>query len=127
MTSNLVTVNVTMLDSSGNPSQGTWLFAASGTLMDANYIAIVAPVVKGSIDAAGHLQFTNTSTGVVSEGAVLLASDNYPLGDLSWNFFGRFRDMPAIHVQDMQINFSAGPTQNLFSILAANGWVPESI
>ena len=106
MTANLVTVNATMVDSSGNPAQGTWLFAATGTLMDSSYVAIVAPVMKGSIDGNGKLQYTNTSTGAVSEGAVLLASDNYGAGDLEWNFFGRFQNFPAIHVTDMVINYS---------------------
>jgi hypothetical protein len=122
LTTNLVTVNT------ASPGlQGTWLFAATGTLMDSNYVAIVAPVISGSIDNNGTLQYTNTLTGVVSSGAVLLASDNYPEGDLLWNFFGSFQGMSRIHVMGINVNFSAGPSQNLFSILAANGWTPQAV
>ena len=125
MTGNLVTVNATLQTSYGDPGQGHWLFAATGTLMSATYVAIVAPVIDGSLDSNGQLQYTNPDTAVVSEGVPLLASDNFAAGDLLWNFFGSFSGMAAIHVTNMIVNFAGGASQNLFAILAANGWTPE--
>lgn len=125
MTANLVTVNATLAGTSGDPGQGHWLFAATGTLMSATYVAIVAPVIDGSLDGNGQFQYTNPDTGVISEGVPLLASDNFAAGDLLWNFFGSFSGMASIHVTNMIVNFASGASQNLWTILAANGWTPE--
>ena len=126
MTSNVVTVNATLLDTAGIPGQGHWLFAATGTLMTASYVPIVAPVVDGDLDANRQMSWINES-GIVVEGAAILASDNFAAGDLSWNFFGDFQGMARIHVTGMQINYSSGASQNLFTILAANGWTPKPV
>jgi hypothetical protein len=125
MSSNIVTVNVAMIDQAGYPGQGHWLFAATGSLMTSSFVAIVAPVVDGNIDSNGQMAWINEAGNSV-EGAAILASDNYAAGDLYWNFFGRFAGMAAIHVTNMTINFANGASQNLFTILAANGWVPEA-
>jgi hypothetical protein len=119
---NTVTVNTSSVG-----LEGTWLFAATGTLMDSVYVAIVAPVISGCWDENGEMQVTNAATGAISEGAVLLTSDDYEAGALLWNFFAQIQGMPAIHVTGMTINFSNGASQNLFTILAANGWTPESV
>jgi hypothetical protein len=126
MTNNLVTVNASMLDAAGNSAQGHWLFAATGTLMTSSYVAIVAPVVDGDIDATGQMNWINEAGNTV-EGAQLLASDNFETGALYWNFFGDFQGMARIHVTGIPVNFALGATQNLFTILAANGWVPQSL
>lgn len=126
MSNNVVTVNASLMDSEGQPGQGHWLFAATGSLMTSSYVAIVAPVVDGTIDASGQMSWIN-ELGQVVNGPQLLASDDFQTGALYWNFFGSFRGMANIHITNMQINFSDGASQNLFTILAANGWTPQSV
>jgi hypothetical protein len=110
MSENIVTVNAAF----GSAGSGNFLFAATGTLMTSAYIAIVTPVVYGILDDEGNLT------------AELLASDNYTTGELNWNCFLTVQGLSAIHVTDLAVDFSNGASQNLFTILAAAGWIPET-
>lgn len=107
---NLVTVTAAF----GDTANGDWLFAASGTLMSDDHVAIVTPVVNDVLDASGTLT------------AALLASDNFGADELNWNCFIRVQGIPAIHVVGFQVNFTDGASQNLFTILTAAGWTPEA-
>jgi hypothetical protein len=109
MTTNTVTVTASFGALTG---MGDWLFAASGTLMSDANVAIVTPVVNGSLDATGSLS------------AVLLASDNFSEGELQWNAFIRIQGLPHIHAVGFDVKFSLGATQNLFTVLEAGGWTP---
>ncbi len=123
---NIVTITATFANPQGNIPGGTWLFAATGTLMDSSYVAIVTPVVSGVLNASGELEWNNSATGVTGIGAPLLASDNYESGALMWNFFGQFAGMPVIHATNVLVNYASGASQNLFTVLAASGWTPQS-
>ena len=112
MTTNTVTVTAAF----GAGAEGHWLFAASGTLMDDTNVAIVTPVVSGSLAPGG--------TGLLS--AVLLASDNFGAGELYWNIFMEIRGLSEVNFQDFTLNFALGASQNLFTVLRASGWTPLS-
>jgi len=112
VTTNLVTVTANF----GSGAEGHYLLAASGTLMDDTNIAIVTPVITGSMAPGG--------TGLLS--VSLLASDNFGTGELLWNLFLQVRGMSDINVQGFAVNFASGASQNLFTILRASGWVPLS-
>ena len=109
-----MTNNVTVTASFGSGSEGRYLFAATGTLMSDTNVAIVTPVVQGQLDASGNLS------------AVLLASDNFGAGELTWNCFISVRGMSDIAVTGFQVNFALGASQNLFTVLQASGWTPTS-
>lgn len=109
-----MTNNVTVTASFGSTAEGNYLFAATGTLMSDTNVAIVTPVVSGVLDSSGNMS------------AVLLASDNFGAGELTWNCFIVVKGMSPINVQDFTVNFAAGSTQNLFTILEASGWTPLS-
>ncbi len=110
MTTNTVTVTANF----GAGAEGHWLFAATGTLMDDTNIAIVTPVITGSLAPGG--------TGLLSSS--LLASDNFGTGELLWNVFLDIRGVSSVDFQDFTVNFSLGASQNLFTILRASGWTP---
>lgn len=107
-----MTNNVTVTANLGSSAEGNYLFAASGTLMSDANVAIVTPVIDGVIDTSGNLSVS------------LLASDNFGVGELTWNCFISVRGMSDINVQGFTVNFTAGASQNLFTILKASGWVP---
>lgn len=110
MTTNLVTVTANF----GAGATGHWLFAASGTLIDDTNVAIVTPVIQGSLLPGG--------TGLLS--AQLLASDNFGAGELLWNIFLSVKGISEIEFQGFTVNFASGASQNLFTILKASGWTP---
>jgi hypothetical protein len=105
-----MTNTVTVTAAFGTNGQGNWLFAASGTLMSDDHVAIVTPVVNDVLDSDGNLS------------AVLLASDNYSAGELEWNCFIRVQGLPLIHVVGFPVNYDDGAEQNLFDILTTAGW-----
>lgn len=109
-----MTNNVTVTASFGSTAEGNYLFAASGTLISDANVAIVTPVVDGVLDSSGNLS------------AILLASDNFGPGELTWNCFISVRGMSQINVQGFTVNFALGASQNLFTILEASGWQPLS-
>lgn len=109
-----MTNNVTVTASFGSSAEGNFLFAATGTLMSDANIAIVTPVVEGTLDLSGNLT------------AILLASDNFSPGELNWNCFISVRGISRINVQGFAVNFTLGSSQNLFTILEAAGWTPPS-
>ena len=109
-----MTNSVTVTASFGATAEGNFLFVATGTLVSDANAGIILPVVNGVLDSSGNLS------------ASLVASDNYGLGELTWNVFITVRGMSPIEVYDVVINFSAGASQNLFAILEANGWTPLS-
>lgn len=109
-----MTNNVTVTASFGSSAEGNYLFAATGTLMSDTNVAIVTPVVSGILDSTGNLS------------AVLLASDNFGAGELTWNCFIVVKGMSPINVQDFTVNFAQGASQNLFTVLEASGWTPLS-
>jgi hypothetical protein len=113
MTANLVTVT----ENFGAGTGADWLFAAGGTLVDDAGTAIVTSLVRGSTMPGG--------TGLLS--APLLASDNFSTGQLLWTCFIRVQGLPEIEVHDFTVTFALGASQNLFTILRASGWTPESI
>lgn len=107
-----MTNNVTVTASFGSSATGNFLFAATGTLLSDANIAIVTPVVQGPLDASGNLS------------AVLLASDNFGPGELTWNCHLQVKGMSDIFVTGFAVNFALGSSQNLFTILEASGWAP---
>src|SRR5690348_15352431 len=109
-----MTDSVTVTASFGATAEGTFLFVATGTLISDANAGIVQPVINGILDSSGNLS------------ASLVASDNYGTGELTWNVFVTVRGISPIEWTDVVINFAAGATQNLFTILKANGWTPLS-
>jgi hypothetical protein len=118
MAENIVTVSSAF----GAGAEGNYLFAASGTLMSSTNVAIVTPVVRGVLDSNGNL--LDGDTGLSN--ALLLASDNFATGQLNWNFFLQIQGLPVVNVFDVPVLYSNGASQQLFTILAAAGWVPTS-
>lgn len=107
-----MTNSVTVTESFGSTAQGYYLFAATGTLMDSTDIAIVTPVVQGTLDTSGNLS------------AVLLASDNFAPGALTWSCYVTVKGLSTIHVVDFTVAYGQGASQTLFAILSAAGWTP---
>lgn len=118
MTNNLVTVNAQFTDGGSGFGQGNFLFVASGSLMSSSLVAIVTPVVFGSLDSLGRL-WNGVTAG---SGVALTASDNFGAGDLTWNVTLDVRGVPHIYVEDVVVNFSNGASQGLFTLLTAAGW-----
>lgn len=108
------TNNVVVTESFGTGAEGWYLFAAGGTLVTDANLAIVTPVVQGTLDASGNLS------------ATLLASDSFSPGELNWNVFLNVRGMNQVHVIGFPVNFALGGTQTLFTVLSAAGWSPTS-
>jgi hypothetical protein len=109
-----MTNSVTVTASFGSSAEGNYLFTASGTLVSDAAAAIITPVIEGVLDTSGNLS------------VVLLASDNFGPGELTWNCFISVRGMSEINVRRFTVNFALGPSQNLFTILEASGWQPLS-
>lgn len=107
--------SVTVTQSYGAAAEGTFLFAAVGTLMDSSDLAIVTPVVQDVLDLNGNLS------------ATLLASDNYAPGSLNWSCFVSVRGVSQIHVIGFPVDYALGASQNLYQILAAVGWTPPAV
>jgi len=108
-----LTNTVTVTASFGASAQGSFLFAATGSLVSDSNVAIVTPTINGRLDSSGNLT------------AVLLASDNFGLHELTWNCFISVKGMSDIFVQGFAVNFALGASQNLFTILEASGWTPS--
>ena len=57
---------------------------------------------------------------------VLVASDNFAAGVLSWDFVINIRGLPTINVPSVPVNFASGATQSIWTILSAAGWKPTT-
>lgn len=55
---------------------------------------------------------------------VLVASDNFDPGVLTWDLVINIRGLPTVTVADVPVNFALGATQNVWTILQAAGWTP---
>lgn len=103
---------VTLTEAYGSTGQGWYLFAATGTLMDDQNLAIVTPVIQGNLDSSGNLS------------VALLASDNFSAGELTWSCFIEVKGQTLVRVQDFPVYFALGASQRLYTVLAAAGWTP---
>lgn len=112
---NTVTVTATWSDHAAVPkyAEGNYMFIAAGTLMDSSSVAIVIPIIQGTLVAA-----------TPSLSVVLLASDNFTAGQLTWDIHVTVKGIAAITAQQVPVNFSSGASQGLFSILTTSGWTP---
>jgi len=112
---NVVTVTVGTVGSPSDASlpEGNFVFVPSGLQWPAaGNVPVVPMVVTGTL---------TLGTGT----AALVASDNFPAGVLTWNVVINIRGLPTIHANDLAVNFSVGPAQNVFDILTLNGWLPQ--
>lgn len=114
MANNLVHVTAQFTDGT-HAGEGNYQFIATGSLAESDTVALVSPVIMGSLDSAGSLAVD------------LLASDDFFAGQLTWHVIVRVRGMPEIDVSDVVVNFVDGATQGLFGILEANGWTGLAI
>ena len=95
-----------------NLGQGRFLFAASGSLQDDVNMAAVQSVQDGSLDENGDFSVS------------LLASDNegFTTTTLTWTIILQVAGLPYVFARDQAVNYADGSTQDVFSILAANGY-----
>lgn len=55
---------------------------------------------------------------------VLVASDNFNVGVLTWDFVINIRGFPTVKALDIPVNFAQGASQSIWTILSAAGWTP---
>jgi hypothetical protein len=121
MTVNTVLVTVQADNAPGDPSpaEGNVVAIPSGTQWpDASGNPIVPELVHGYL---GDL----ANGGVAGQAIIqLVASDNFSVGVLNWDFVVNIRGFPTVNVSDVPVNFSSGANQNFWTIIAAAGWTP---
>ena len=120
MTVNMVTVTINVdgspADSAG--PEGNYIFSPSGVMWPDTSGNPVAPMVQhGAIAAAPGTQAATAS-------AQLVASDNYGPGVLTWDVIVNVRGLPTVNVPAVPVNYAAGATQSIWTILQATGWTP---
>jgi hypothetical protein len=120
MSANQVTLNATFVGGPNDKVEGSFAFSPSGSLYDPTSNSYVAAQVQQGLLA-------NPTLGQATLSVTLLASDNYAAGVLTWDVHIRARSIPEIQVANLTVNFAAGATQNLFTVLLANGWTPVVI
>lgn len=126
--SNIVVITAQWTDGTAFAS-GNFEIVASGVLMQSAGVAIVTPFIDGQLDSLGSLSVPaggagSTGNGAAGTGISLLASDNFALGELTWNFKIVVQGITDIVVSDVPVNFVNGATQGLFGVLEAAGWSP---
>lgn len=123
MTVNMVTVTIEV---DGSPAdvagpEGNYVFSPSGVMWPDTSGAPIAPMLQ-------HGSLTTDNTAKTGTATVqLVASDNYSAGVLAWDVIVNVRDLPTVNVPNVPVNFAAGATQTLWSILAAAGWTPTTM
>jgi hypothetical protein len=95
-------------------AEGNAIAVPTGTEWpDTSQNPIVPAVVHGTLESG-------TTT------LVLVASDNFSAGVLTWDFIINIRGIPTVNVPGVVVNFSNGATQNVWTLLSAAGWTPQS-
>lgn len=122
MTVNVVTVTVQADASPVDPvaAEGNIVAVPSGVAWpDGSNNPIVPMVVHAYL---GDNSITPPVPGKCQ--VQLVASDNFAAGVLGWDFIINIRGLPTVNVHGVQVNFSSGATQSVWSILGAAGWTP---
>lgn len=114
MSANVVNVTFAVDNSPADlvTAEGNVLAVPSGVMWpDASTDPIVPMVV--------HAQLVSGTCTLV-----LVASDNFASGVLTWDFIVNIRGLPTVNVPGVAVNFASGANQNGWSVLSAAGWVP---
>ena len=114
MTASTVNVTVTadVSPADGSPAEGNVVAVPNGTQWpDLSGNPSVPMVVHGTL-AAGTCTL------------VLVASDNFSAGVLTWDIIINIRGLKTVNVQAVPVNFASGATQSVWTILSAAGWTP---
>jgi hypothetical protein len=111
-----VTIEATSAPYDTTSVEGNYTFCPDGVM----YPAVVGggPIVPAIV----HGTLTNGSATVQ-----LVASDNFGTNVLNWALIMNIRGMPTVKASNITINFSDGATQDIWTILTANGWSPVAI
>lgn len=111
MALNLVTVTATF--QSDQTPEGNYTFVPTGMSVDlASHVMIVPMVKQGAIPPNGLLSVP------------IVASDNFAADVLNWNIRLIVRGAKNVYARYVAINYSNGPTQDLWVILSNAGWTP---
>jgi hypothetical protein len=111
-----VTIEATGTPGSTNVPEGNYTFCPDGVLYPA--VAGGGPIVPAMVHGT-------LSAGSAS--AVLIASDNFGANILNWATIINIRGLPTIKASNLTINFADGATQDIWTILTNNGWIPVQL
>jgi hypothetical protein len=100
--------------------------------MESASVAVVTPIILGSLDSAGAFSQLGISSPISyqnpnaapNSGIPLLASDNFGANEMNWSFKVIIQGAPNVIASNIPVNYALGASQGLFAILEAAGWTP---